>query len=408
MANERQFFRDIQPGDVSVEGRQANGITAGADGSIFLYSGVKKDELDALTEQNYNGTVSIDGYKGNIIAILKGNQTVPFPEGNNNNETYFEEKQIDPNKIIVATTLTPTPTPIPNPSQTITPTPTPTPTPNLSKENKPPEPAPELEFLPEDDLLAQASAQIITNADLTEGFTPVDKGIGLIEVAKKGLLVKAPTTVITTSTGEKREVSVAGAAGTMAINAVDKRFVDTYTNGVFPATQDANGNLIIKEKKDCYNSFYTNPEYIKDFETVNVPLAVGSINLDVHKTFAAKLKPAMEEIKRLGYNAYIKSSAGTFNVRTVKLRKCKFTTQLSKHAYGFAIDINSDINGWKNGDSWDLTNKKIKSSAGTRDYTDFDKGFLKVVEVMNKYGIGWFASEDPMHFSYGESSKLIF
>ena len=174
MANERQFFRDIQPGDISVEGRQANGITAGADGSIFLYSGVKKDELDALTEQNYNGTVSIDGYKGNIIAILKGNQTVPFPEGNNNNETYFEEKQIDPNKIIIASTVTPTPTPTSNPSQTTTPTPTPTPTPDLSKENKPPEPAPELEFLPEDNLLAQASAQLYDDIDFYRTVEIID------------------------------------------------------------------------------------------------------------------------------------------------------------------------------------------------------------------------------------------
>lgn len=187
MANERQFFRNINPGDVSIEGRKSNGITAGADGSVFLYSGVKKDELDALNEQDYNGTISIDGYKGNIIAILNGNQTVPFPEGNNNNETYFDDPQIDPNKIVISSTITPTPTPTPNPSQTTTPTPTPTPTPNLSKENKPPDPAPELEFIPEDDLLAQASAQLYDDIDF---YTQVEMIDGKLFIATSGYSAK--------------------------------------------------------------------------------------------------------------------------------------------------------------------------------------------------------------------------
>ena len=51
MAEKKQFFRDIQPGDVSIEGRQSNGITAKSDGSVILYSGVKDNELDSL--QNY-------------------------------------------------------------------------------------------------------------------------------------------------------------------------------------------------------------------------------------------------------------------------------------------------------------------------------------------------------------------
>ena len=152
MAEKKQFFRDIQPGDVSIEGRQSNGITAKSDGSVILYSGVKDNELDSL--QNYNGNVPIDGYLGNIIAVLKADQNVAFPIGNNNEETYIESAQVDPNKIIVGTTITPTPTPLP--SGTITPTPTPTPT-LPTKETTPPPPA--LEFLPEDEF-AQSSSQV--------------------------------------------------------------------------------------------------------------------------------------------------------------------------------------------------------------------------------------------------------
>jgi len=104
MAEKKQFFRDIQPGDVSIEGRQSNGITAKSDGSVILYSGVKNNELENL--QNYNGNIPIDGYLGNIIAVLKADQEVAFPIGNNNEETYIESTQIDPNKIITAENTT--------------------------------------------------------------------------------------------------------------------------------------------------------------------------------------------------------------------------------------------------------------------------------------------------------------
>ena len=104
MANKKQFFRDVNPGDVSIEGRQSNGITARADGSVILYSGVKNNELENL--QNYNGNIPIDGYLGNIIAVLKADQEVAFPIGNNNEETYIESTQIDPNKIITAENTT--------------------------------------------------------------------------------------------------------------------------------------------------------------------------------------------------------------------------------------------------------------------------------------------------------------
>ena len=97
----------------------------------------------------------IDGYLGNIIAVLKADQGVSFPIGNNNEETYIESPNIDPNKIIIATTPVPTITPTPLPSGTITPTPTPTPTLPISGTI----PSPALEYLPEDEF-TQSIVQI--------------------------------------------------------------------------------------------------------------------------------------------------------------------------------------------------------------------------------------------------------
>ena len=158
MAEKKQFFRDIQPGDVSIEGRQSNGLTARSDGSVILYSGVKDNELDNL--QNYNGNVPVDGYLGNIIAVLKSDQNVAFPVGNNNEETYIETTQIDPNKIVVATQLTGSNPTSSNPITQVTQSFQPVTSSLPTKETTPPPPA--LEYLPEDEF-AQASTQIFTS-----------------------------------------------------------------------------------------------------------------------------------------------------------------------------------------------------------------------------------------------------
>lgn len=206
MANKKQFFRDINPGDVSIEGRQSNGITARADGSVILYSGVKDNELDSL--QNYNGNIPVDGYLGNIIAVLKADQNVAFPIGNNNEETYIESAQVDPNKIIVVTTITPTPTPLP--SGTITPTPTPTPT-LPTKQSSPPQPA--LEYLPEDEFgFAQASSQIFNDIDYYRTVEVIDGSLWIATAgysAQVQALYNAEKSGVSTKTKSGKEVIIA-------------------------------------------------------------------------------------------------------------------------------------------------------------------------------------------------------
>ena len=140
MANKRQFFRDINPGDVSIEGRKSNGVTADINGNTIIYAGIKQSELQKLNQEKYLGNVPIDGYTSTFIAALAPGQLPPYPAGNNNNETYFESKTTDPNKIIVANQqITPTPTPLP--SITLTPLPTSLPT----TETTASKPAPDVE-----------------------------------------------------------------------------------------------------------------------------------------------------------------------------------------------------------------------------------------------------------------------
>jgi putative chitinase len=209
MAEKKQFFRDIQPGDVSIEGRQSNGITAKSDGSVILYSGVKDNELDSL--QNYNGNVPIDGYLGNIIAVLKADQGVAFPIGNNNEETYIESPNVDPNKIIIAANITITPTPTPLPTGTITPTPTPTPT-LPTTEDTPPDPA--IEFLPETEF-AQASAQIFDEIDYYRNIEVIDGSLWVYTAGYSiqfQALYNSEKSGVSTKTKSGKEVIIAAKA----------------------------------------------------------------------------------------------------------------------------------------------------------------------------------------------------
>jgi hypothetical protein len=100
MADKKQYFREVKPGEVSIEGRQSNGVTADNEGNVFIYSGLKDSELDNLAQQNNEKNIPI--YYGNsYVAITKSHLHKTLVLGNNNYET-LNEKVTDPNKITAA------------------------------------------------------------------------------------------------------------------------------------------------------------------------------------------------------------------------------------------------------------------------------------------------------------------
>ena len=96
----KQYLRSIDEGDAAFEGRASNGISAKANGSTLLYSGVSKLQLEQLESQTDITNVSIDGNIGNIIAIIPANKDIDYPEGNNNKETV--QSSTNPNKVTQA------------------------------------------------------------------------------------------------------------------------------------------------------------------------------------------------------------------------------------------------------------------------------------------------------------------
>lgn len=170
----------------------------------------------------------------------------------------------------------------------------------------------------------------------------------------------------------------------------DIDFANKYTNGILPVILQEDGTYKIARIESDKVWFQPNPDYEKQLVTVQVPTRLGSTDIKVYPTFAEKLNKAFDQITNLNLEKYILNTAGGLAVRTVE-----GTDKLSFHAWGFAIDLNSTL--YPQGKSW-------------YDYprNEFNLGYEEVAAILNKYGISWYKTKDPMHFSIYESNQLQF
>lgn len=171
----------------------------------------------------------------------------------------------------------------------------------------------------------------------------------------------------------------------------DIDFANAYTQGILPAVQLEDGTFQIA-RIEGNNRYWLqpNPEYVAKLVNITIPTANGQATVKVRPDFVAKLTPAFNEIRTQGLQKYIVDVAGGLAVRNVTNG-----TSLSFHAWGYAIDLNANLYGY--GVSWDSLPQN-----------EFNRGFEKVALILNRYGVGWFKSQDPMHFSIYESSNLQF
>ena len=180
------------------------------------------------------------------------------------------------------------------------------------------------------------------------------------------------------------------------------KFVNKYTNGIYPAKMHGDGTFVISNGKKSSNSkdrhwLTPNPEYVRRLSKIKVPSSKGDITVSVHPEFAAKLEQAFSVIRAKGLSKYIESCAGGLAVRNVTNG-----TRLSNHSYGFALDVNTTKDGWQYGAKWDVDTKTIKSGGKSRSWNSFDTGFYEIVKIMKSAGITWLGNTDPMHFSIHE------
>jgi peptidoglycan LD-endopeptidase CwlK len=111
----------------------------------------------------------------------------------------------------------------------------------------------------------------------------------------------------------------------------------------------------------------------------NANVRVSKIN-DVDKKF----KEVSDELEKVSaeLQKYVKKTAGTFNYRNIA-----GTSRLSVHAFGIAIDINTQYS-----DYWQWNGMKYKNNIP-----------IEIVEIFEKHGFIWggkWYHYDTMHFEY--------
>lgn len=133
-----------------------------------------------------------------------------------------------------------------------------------------------------------------------------------------------------------------------------------------------------------------NSEEMKKYLTkINVPILTSewketTLNLRIHKKLANEYKAIFKEMydKRIPVNP---SKTWWYNWRLVRGSK----TKLSEHCFGWAVDLNWDVNGWVFG----------KTDRSSPYFNNND-----TVNIWKRHGFYWWGDRkkrnDPMHFTY--------
>ena len=139
------------------------------------------------------------------------------------------------------------------------------------------------------------------------------------------------------------------------------------------------------------NEVYGSSEKSVSSNLVGVPSPYKSYQFNKNNGAAESLKNAMEELKQLAQgngavSALINPVNGTFNYRVIS-----GTGKLSPHAYGIAIDLNSNPS-----DYW----KWASREAGEKRMLSYPKELVETFEKNNFVWGGKWGHFDILHFEY--------
>jgi hypothetical protein len=139
------------------------------------------------------------------------------------------------------------------------------------------------------------------------------------------------------------------------------------------------------------NEVYGNSERAVSTNLIGVPAPYKSYQFNKNNGAAESLKTAMEELKQLSLgngavSSLINPINGTFNYRVIS-----GTGKLSPHAYGIAIDINSNPS-----DYW----KWASREAGEKRMLSYPKELVETFEKNNFVWGGKWGHFDILHFEY--------
>lgn len=230
-------------------------------------------------------------------------------------------------------------------------------------------------------------------------YDPTD----VVNVNVTGILATGATTSNTnqqqyTGTFSGENAYIEGSGG-YPPNASDANFATKYSNGILPTVLYKGDNTYVVEKYPSDRSKLTNrhilainDSYTKNLAPVVVPLRNNkTMTVRVMPEFANILNKAFTQIAASPLREYMINCGGGFVVRNVT-----GGTRLTNHAWGFAIDINSDVypygySGFKNG-----------ASVDNPAYPGHAVKHREIANILVSAGATWLESGDPHHFSIHE------
>ena len=166
---------------------------------------------------------------------------------------------------------------------------------------------------------------------------------------------------------------------------------DTYPLSMPDKLLDINRDPGRFRNYNLLNEVYGGSEREVSSNLIGVPSPYKNYQFNKNNGAAESLKKAMEELKQLSLgNAAVSSLLnpvnGTFNYRVIS-----GTGKLSPHAYGIAIDINSNPS-----DYW----KWASREAGEKRMLSYPKELIDVFEKNNFVWGGKWGHFDILHFEY--------
>ena len=214
-----------------------------------------------------------------------------------------------------------------------------------------------------------------------------------------------------TNTMNQQKAESAGAGGPKTKQKKSKsksyaKLKEEYGDGEYPAVEvegDPGRFVIVTKEKNGRLWYKPNRSFAaKQYTSVTFPFGRGTISFLIHKKIAGRAQQAAKLMTERKLGKFVKNIGGSIAVRNTTTQPFN-DRDLSRHAWGLAIDVNSDAYPYGTRFNCDFTQIRIGGKWNIVSADDI--GFLKIAQCFIEAGFGWLGNcsqKDAMHFSIDE------
>ena len=214
-----------------------------------------------------------------------------------------------------------------------------------------------------------------------------------------------------TNTMNQQKAESAGAGGPKTKQKKSKsksyaKLKEEYGDGEYPAVEvegDPGRFVIVTKEKNGRLWYKPNRSFAaKQYTSVTFPFGRGTISFLIHKKIAGRAQQAAKLMTERKLGKFVKNIGGSIAVRNTTTQPFN-DRDLSRHAWGLAVDVNSDAYPYGTRFNCDFTQIRIGGKWNIVSADDI--GFLKIAQCFIEAGFGWLGNcsqKDAMHFSIDE------